>query len=308
LFRVTHPHPRLLLTLLLAACVDAAPGDPVDPGGEPGKADDLGHGGEPGAEDLDVWSWNLENFPHADGAPEAVAAILEERGADIVGLQEIDETGGLDATLDALGGSSDWGGFPGQPGFATQVAIAYRRDKVRVVAIEDLFVDDSFAFPRPPLAVTFEIRGRPELGELTVVVVHLKAQIDAASEQRRRVAVEILEAWIYQRRLDGRAAVLAVGDWNDELGDDRGDNVFLPFLDRPENYRPLTVELDAAGAFSYIPFRRLIDHAVATREAAETFPPLSVDVLELDAEIEGYVDDLSDHRPVRSVLGLPAGS
>lgn len=295
--------PRVLPSLLVLSIgctgLDTPPGPDPDldapKGDRPGGADPSTPG------DLDVWSWNVESFPHADGAPERVAAILESHGADIVGFQEIDETDALDATLDALPG---WGGFPGQPGFATQVAIAYRRDRVAVTDIEDLFVGDSFAFPRPPLAVTFEIRGRPDLGELTVVVVHLKAQVDAESEQRRRVGIEKLEAWIYQRRLDGRAAVLALGDWNDEIGDDRDSNVFLPFLDRPANYRPLTAELDAAGAFSYIPFHRLIDHAIATREAAERFPVESVEVVGLDAEIPDYERALSDHLPVRSVLDL----
>lgn len=289
------PRLLLLLPLVAAGCALGSGDDPSSSSSSSDpKGDQLDDGGA--AASLDVWSWNLEHFPHAAGAPERVAAILLERGADIVGLQEVDDTDGLDATLDALPG---WGGFPGRPGFATQVAIAYRRDAVRVIDIEDLFVDDSFAFPRSPLAVTFELRERPELGALTVVVVHLKAQVDDESEARRRLAIERLDAWIAGRG----GAVLVVGDFNDELGDAPADNVFNAVLGTGD-YLPLTADLDAAGAYSYIPFRRLIDHAIANREAADRFPPRSVEVVGLDAEIADYTDDISDHLPVRSSLEL----
>ena len=295
--------PRLALLALLVGCAPidgpAGGGDGSGDGGDVGKGDDLGPGD--GGDTLAVWTWNLEQFPKSARVEAEVVAALERRPADIVGFQEIDDVEAFDDLVRAL---PNWGGFPGRLGFGTHVAIAYRRDRVQVVAIEDLFEDDSFAFPRPPLAVTFEIRERPELGTLTVVVVHLKAQIDEGSEDRRRAGVERLEQWIYERRQGPDAAVIAIGDWNDELGDTRADNVFLPFLDRPSNYDALTAGHDELGAYSYIPFRRLIDHAIATREAAEQFPIESVEVIEMEREIDEYRDEISDHRPVVSLHQL----
>ena len=106
---------------------------------------------------LDVWTWNIEHFPLRAGAVDQVAATLAAHEVELVGFEEVDSLTAFDELLEKMPG---WHGFPGLNGFETQVAIAYRTDRVHVVAIEDLFPDDDFRFPRPPLAVTFEVDGR----------------------------------------------------------------------------------------------------------------------------------------------------
>jgi endonuclease/exonuclease/phosphatase family metal-dependent hydrolase len=247
--------------------------------------------------ELPLWTWNIEHFPLSASTVASVAATMTELGAEMVGFQEVDSLPAFDQLLANLPG---WEGLPGQTGFDTQVAIAYRTDRLRLISTEDLFLDDSWRFPRPPVAVTFEVKGRVGVRQLTVVVVHLKAQVDATSEQRRRLAILDLAAWMDARR-SSEAPVIAVGDWNDDINDSGSANVFSPLLD-PSRYAALTLPAANRGEYSYIPFRRLIDHQIATVEATAAFQPLVVDVIALDQTIPGYLNTVSDHRPVRARL------
>lgn len=247
---------------------------------------------------LPVWTWNIERFPLTGGAIDAVAQTLEQEGAELVGFQEVDSLPAFDALLGKL---PAWEGLPGQTGFDTQVAIAYRTDRLRIVATEDLFVDDDYRFPRPPLAVTFEVEGRVGTSRVTLVVVHLKAMIDDASRERRRQAIVTLEHWLAARRATGDAVIVA-GDWNDVLDAAPADNVFAPLLAKPDAYTALTLEVEHRNEYSYIPFKKLIDHIVVTREAAAQFQLQTVDPVKLDETMPGYADTVSDHRPVRANL------
>jgi endonuclease/exonuclease/phosphatase family metal-dependent hydrolase len=150
-----------------------------------------------------------------------------------------------------------WAGIEGQYGYGTRVAVAYRAERLHPTSTEHLFPNDSYRFPRPPLAVRFEIDGRTGVASFTLVVVHLKAQIDADSQERRRQAILVLEQWMNEKRTAGDAAIIVVGDFNDDIDDPPAYNVFQPFLARPESYVPMTLAAAQRGEFSYIPFKRL---------------------------------------------------
>lgn len=245
---------------------------------------------------LSMWSWNIEHFPLSPVAVERVAETLIGEEAELVGFQEVDDVGAFDELLGKLPG---WGAVVGTTGFETRVAIGYRTDRLTPIATEHLFVGDSDRFPRPPLAVTFEIEGRVGRGTLTFVVVHLKAMTDEVSRERRRKAIVVLEAWLAKRR-EGGERVVVVGDFNDDIDAPRYRNVFLPLLDRADAYAPTTLEVAQRDGYSYIPYRRLIDHVVMTREAADAFPLVAVDPILLDRTMPDYASVVSDHRPVRA--------
>lgn len=247
---------------------------------------------------LDVWTWNIEHFPLRAGAVDHVAATLAAHDVELVGFEEVDTLSAFDELLAKMPG---WHGFPGLNGFETQVAIAYRTDRLHVVAIEDLFPDDDWRFPRPPLAVTFEVDGALGARRFTVVVVHLKAMVDATSQRRRAQAIADLEGWTRARRAAGDDVIL-LGDWNDDIDDAPADNVFRPFTDRPDAYTTPTVEVAQDGGYSYIPFRRLIDHILFTNEAAEHLVVDAIAPVALDDEIADYAHTVSDHRPVGARL------
>lgn len=247
---------------------------------------------------LGLWTWNVEHFPLRDGTVARVADVLEGHDVELVGFEEVDSLPAWDELLGALPG---WAGLPGQTGFDTRVAIAYRTDRLRLLAVEDLFVDDSWRFPRPPLAATFEVTGRAGARSLTVVVVHLKAMVDATSQGRRREAIVELERWTAARRATGEDVIL-VGDWNDDIDDRPEDDVFQPFTAAPDAYATPTRAIADRGGYSYLPFRRLIDHLVFTQEAAAHFTPTATDVIHLELEVEDYQEQVSDHLPVGTTL------
>ena len=96
--------------------------------------------------------------------------------------------------------------------------------------------------------------------------------------------------------------VLVLGDWNDDIADAPSSNVFLPLLGKPDAYVTPTVDVAKHGGYSYIPFKRLIDHIVLTREAADTLQIHEVAPVALETSIADYLHTVSDHRPVRASL------
>lgn len=248
---------------------------------------------------LDLWTWNIEHFPLTAGTIDAVAQTLAAAdGPELVGFEEVDSLPAFDQLLGKLPG---WEGLSGRTGFDTQVAIAFRTDRLRMVSSEDLFVGDSRLFPRPVLAVTFEAKGRAGTTQFTLAAVHLKAMVDTDSRERRRLAIIALEQWLAGKRAAGQR-VIVVGDWNDDIDATADRNVFQPLLDKPDAYTALTLDVAHRGEFSYIPFRRLIDHIVMTHEAAAAMPALVADPVKLDTTIPSYKDTVSDHRPVHAQL------
>lgn len=245
---------------------------------------------------LPLWSWNLKTFPLSGATIDRVAETLA--AAEIVGFQEVDSLVAFDELMDKLPG---WVGIAGEYGFGTQVAVAFRADRLKLVASEDLWPDDPDRFPRPVLATTFELTGRVGSTRFTVVDVHLKAQVDADSQRRRREAIAILEPWLAAQRAAGER-VIVVGDWNDDITDAPDSNVFLPLLAKPDAYVTPTVDVTKRGGYSYIPFKRMIDHIVMTREATETLQIVEVSPIALETTITDYLHTVSDHRPVRATL------
>ncbi len=245
---------------------------------------------------LDLMTWNLEAYPKHRDTPAEVASIVVELMPDVIGFQEIPPEA---AAFEALVAS-----FPGyrseraRSGYYNGVALAYRPDRLEVVETESLFVDDDWAFPRPPLAVTFSVIGRAGSDLLTVIVVHLKAQVDERSESRRRLAIERLSTFIAMHRTRVTEHVVVLGDFNDKVTDAPADDVFAAF--RGGDFAFVTEPIAAARGFSYIPFHTLIDHIVATDRAAERFAIETVDVVQAETMVDDYVERVSDHRPVRS--------
>lgn len=246
---------------------------------------------------LPLWTWNIKTFPLSGTSIDRIAETVSA-GAEIVGFQEVDSLPAFDELLTKLPG---WTGLAGQYGFGTHVALAFRTDRLELVASEDLWPNDPDHFPRPVLAVTFELTGRVGSTRFTIVDVHLKAQVDADSQRRRREAIAILEPWLAARRAAGDR-VIVLGDWNDDINDAPSANVFLPILDKPDAYVTPTLDIAEHGGYSYIPFKHLIDHVVFTREAATTLQLADIAPLPLETTISNYLTTVSDHRPVRALL------
>lgn len=298
---------RLLLALALAValggCSSTDPDRDASPDGDAdGDAD--GDDGGGGDEALRVMTWNVENFPKASGTVEAVAEIATGIEPDVLALQEVAEPSAFEQLLAAMPG---YGGLLNDdPGAFTRVGLVYRESHIEVLQSATIFGDNSSAFPRPPLVATLRTRSAGEAHDLVVVVVHLKANLDDESEARRRTACEQLEGWISaQVERGGETDFVVLGDWNDELTDPPASQVFTAFLDYPEEYSFLTMDLAEAGEHSYIPFRSFLDHLLVTASALELYGEGRTSVLHLEELVPGYEGTVSDHRPVLAVFDLP---
>lgn len=270
-------------------------------GGDGGSASPQGGGGAaPEATDeASLITWNLESFPLTASAPAQAVALLTELAPDVVALQEIADEDAFDDLVASLDGYA--GVMNDDPGAYIRVGLLWRTDRVTVSDVETLFPDDWYAFPRPPLKAHVTIDGTTPVDFVTVVL-HLKAQLDAESEARRRAGCEALDAWVRAEQSAGAEQdYVLVGDLNDKVTDPPQWNVFGAFLDRPETYRFLTLPAADAGEHTYIPFESFIDHVIVTTDALDEIGTGQTEVLALENDIADY-RDLTDHRPVRTWL------
>jgi exonuclease III len=250
-------------------------------------------------------TWNIEEFPLASSTASEVVNIIAEYQPDLIAVQEIMDQ---DAFLALAAAMPDYEGILANDSNAFMVVgLLYRTDTVNIGQARTLFAGDD-AFPRPPLAVWLTVAdgGGFVSFNLVVVVIHLKAQLDGESQERRRLACERLMAWMDNEVANGvEDDIVALGDWNDELQDPPQENVFQPFLDRPEFYTFLTRDMYQGGTFTYIPFESFIDHVLVTNNALEEYGQGVTRVLALDFSHSNYRDVISDHRPVLVTFELP---
>lgn len=292
----------------LAACVLALASACRDPLDDPDGGSDASHDtGPTGPRDgVSVMTWNLQEFPLAAGTISAVDEVLTELEPDLIAVQEIMDRDAFE-TLDEVLPEYD-GILADDRGAFMVVGLLYRRATVNIGQVRTLFADDGWAFPRPPLAVwlTVDDGGGSASFNFVLVVVHLKAHQDAESEGRRRLACERLQEWIAGEVTDGTEEdFVVVGDWNDQLDDPRGSNVFRDFLDHPDRYTFLTMGPVEAGAYTYLPFESFIDHMLITNGALDEYGGGITRVLALEHSRPDYRDVLSDHRPVIATFELP---
>ncbi|NUO48340.1 MAG: hypothetical protein HOV80_05735, partial [Polyangiaceae bacterium] len=262
-------------------------------GGMPGT----GGGAETNA--VTVMTWNLEHFPKTSAAVGAAQTIIGSKQPDIIGLQELnaDSDAGFEQLLAAVPGYDGYQAFYGD-GFV-RVGVLFRTDRVILEDVRMKFNEDDYAFPRPMLAA--RVRSLENSAyDFELGIVHLKAQLDDESAARRRAACVKIDTWIKEEQVaKADEDVVVIGDFNDKLTDPQQWNVFGPLL-APADGGFLTLPLEQAGGFTYIPFDSFIDH-VHVRGAA-LHASSSAEVLPAEQMITGYETSVSDHRPVFATL------
>jgi endonuclease/exonuclease/phosphatase family metal-dependent hydrolase len=283
------------VSLLALACREESSGDDDDDGADAGV--DAGPE-DPGPHPGEVWvmTWNLQLFPLTASAPGRVRQTLADYPADLVAVQEIDSSAAFVALDEAL--PQYTGLLANDATGDTRVGLLYRQGQVQIDDVRTLFSNDSTAFPRPPLAVHATSQGI----DFTVVVLHLKALGGEENEERRRQAIAKIDAWIVDEvAAGGDPDVVVLGDWNDELTKPAGDNVFTLLLDRPDDYRFLTLALEIANDDeygTYIPRPGFLDHILITTDGLTEWGQGVTEILRLDDQDPQYEAAVSDHRPV----------
>lgn len=252
---------------------------------------------------LEIVTWNIENFPKLkEQTVTDVVEIIRDLDADLYGMQEIEDTVSFRAVLDRLPGygglySSDEYSF----GNYQKTAFIYKKGLVEVSNRTMLFPND-YDFPRPPMQVFVVARKNSSTFDFILIVLHLKATTSdnpEQDEQRRRMACRKLKTYLDDKITNSpEKDYIVIGDWNDELNDSPQNNVFQVFFnDSLHRYRFLTSTLNAS---TYIGFSSgsKIDHILITADTEEEYNSGTTQVLKLDTYFNGYVREVSDHRPV----------
>jgi endonuclease/exonuclease/phosphatase family metal-dependent hydrolase len=266
-------------------------------GGTTSTTTTTGTGGSaPSLPEASIATWNIEQFPKTSETVARVVQHLETLAPTVIAVQEIASEPGF-AELDAA--LADYEGLLNDdPGAFIRVGLLYRSEVVTVSDVETLFPDQWLQFPRPPLKARLTVATDPPF-DFVIVVVHLKAQLDAESEERRRQACVMLSQWLDGQLANGTEQdFMVVGDFNDKITDPPEWNVFTSFLDAPDKFRFLTMPAAEAGEYSYIPFQSFIDHILVTNDALDEYGNGETTVLHLDEQEPDYRTVISDHRPV----------
>lgn len=241
-----------------------------------------------GTETFDIVTWNIEQFPKQGASTiSLLAEIIPTLNADIIAVQEIGTVANFNLLVNALPG---WSGVVS--GGSLRIGYLYKTAEVSVSAVT-YPLSDASAFPRPPMFITATHTSGLEV---TLINLHLKCCDTGNSIDRRRSASNQLKAYI-DANLSNKAVVM-LGDYNEDITQPEGNNVFKNFVDDPANYRFADMAIAECGSahWSYPSWPSHLDHLLITNELFDKVKDTRV--LKLN-ECEGqYYNAVSDHRPV----------
>lgn len=254
---------------------------------------------------LSVMTWNLEWFEDpkqgpADDAAQyaAVRDILTTSGTTLVALEEVASEPAFARLLRDL---PRYAGVLSGYDWVQRTALLWDSSAFELQAVRAISGFDDAG--RPPLEV--RLRDKHDHSELLVVVIHAKAQADAASYQKRAHLAQDLKTLLDMEH--AATPLIVLGDFNDLLigSITKGeDTPYRPFLDDPAYFAP-TRELDAPGARERsFATGATVDHILVSDELAARVDPASVRVLRnaLIARYPDYTMRVSDHFPVTLTL------
>jgi len=285
----------LLGTLAVAGCLDPTPYGDIPPDEETPEPEDP----VAGPSVASFVTWNLKFFPLTSSTPEIVASLLNEWGDDVVAVEEITEPETFMAMVDTMPGYAAV--LNDDPGAPLRLGLLYNTDRVRVSNTETLFIDDTWAFPRPPLKADVTITLQAGVLDFTVIVVHLKSQVGDDTAPRRRAAALALDAWVTEHAgVDADQDIVILGDFNEELL--APSETFDIFVGQPQDYRFLTYALNVGDGFSQISYQSFLDHILITTAALDDYGGGTTVVLDPRRVEARYEDLVSDHLPVRALF------
>lgn len=256
---------------------------------------------------LDVATWNIERFAkNGQTTVDSVAQIIEALELDVLALQEIDDENlfnQLVSSLDGYEGMLEPGSFRG-------LAYIYKTDSTTVTDSYEIYQTSQFSspFPRAPFVLEISFRGI----DYVLINNHLKCCGNGSLEQsnpndeetRRLFASQFLKQYIESDH--PKDNVILLGDLNDLLTDSRNNNVFIDFIEEPENYRfaDLPIAVGPSADWSFPSWPSHLDHILITNELFDDLEAdnSTVETIRIDDYLAGglnaYDANISDHRPV----------
>jgi endonuclease/exonuclease/phosphatase family metal-dependent hydrolase len=247
---------------------------------------------------FDIATWNIEHFPRSQSYTiPNLSRIIRNIDIDLIAVQEIDKSSSFQILIDSLDGYMGY--VSPLPDYGQRLGIIYKSDIVSLSEPYQIFTNDNWAFPRPPLVTFVTVKDKNlSVFDFVLIILHLKAFDDEESRTRRRTACEKLKFYLDTYILTGiEKDVIVLGDFNDELDDPQPENIFGIFTNDSTNYRFLTLPL--ANHPTYIgQFESSIDHLLITMKIEDDHTSGLTRILKLDKEFSDYLNTISDHRPV----------
>lgn len=265
-------------------------------------------------ESFDVVTWNLQTFPLSQASMETIAHIITQMEADVIALQEIMD---YNSFHELVGMIPHYEGFVYNATNSYRLAYLYDTRTVEVQNVYTIYTGQTHPFPRAPYVMECSFKGEPVI----LINNHLKAfgdnYIDEDDpwdeEYRRRLACQLLDQYIVENFPNDRVIVL--GDLNDQIAEPREYNVFLAFLDKPDEYKFTDMDIALRPTYnnvSYPTYLSHIDHILITNELFDAFdaPDAICRVIRVDEYMgtwQNYATMVSDHRPLGVRLYLDYG-
>jgi hypothetical protein len=256
---------------------------------------------------FDVITWNIENYPkHDPETTDLLKILLPALKVECVAIQEVNSSYALYTLVSDVPGWSYKISGAGD----TQTAVLYNTQTVQVDSFATIFSGLSNPFPRPPLLVKLHWQDQ----EIILISMHLKAYGDDVinnanpndEEVRRQYACQLLDQYIEAYFPD--AKVIVVGDMNDQIQEPATTNVFMSFINKPQEYSFADMSIAqhlTSQNCSYPNYSSHLDHILITNELFDAYAASSsyVKTLQIEHYItpggwSSYENLISDHRPV----------
>ena len=246
---------------------------------------------------FDIITWNIQNFPKHNTTLNYVLELISIMDPDIIALQEIEN----ETVFNTLKNSLDnYNGInTNSASYNINLAFLYSNN-LEVEPIYEIFEDDRWSFPRPPLVAQIVWNGQ----NVYIINNHFKAMGGTENEDRRKSASEKLEDYVNEYL--SVENVIILGDLNDELNEDPSNNVFQNFINDALNFKFADIDIaySSSSNWSYPSWPSHLDHILITNELFDEFENegSSVQTIRLEEYFDNgwteYENYISDHRPV----------
>ncbi len=256
---------------------------------------------------LELVSWNIEHFPkNGEITVNYVQQIIENIDADIYAFQEIDDTVSFKLMLDDLPEYH----YYFMTSWYAGLAFIYKHEVIQVNDLYEIYTSYPYwnPFPRAPKIMDFNFDNK----NFFVINNHFKCcgdgflELDNSDDEeaRRYLASNLSKSYIDTYLPD--KSVFLLGDLNDRITDPVPNNVFINFLNDPENFLFADMEIATGSStnWSYPSWPSHLDHILITNELFDETQNSSYEIKTLKIEEylpngwNEYEDNVSDHRPV----------
>ncbi len=284
------------------------------------RAQSIPSKGTPGT--FEVASWNVEFFGAIGGPSDDDRQIANVRDVilasdvDLWAFQEIADEADFANLVASLGSQYEGLIAPTSSQQGLGLAYIYRTDVVRLRSAREILTQFSSDFAgRPPYQVEAEIVLPDTTVVITLINIHMKAQSDQDSYDKRAAASVRLKNNIDFTLLASRPVII-LGDYNDLLLNSitfRQPSPYKNFVDDIGNYGTPTVQMQIDERSTFCGSSpscdgSTIDHIIVTNEVKPWYVQGSADHYdELLTAVSDYVFTTSDHLPVLAVFDVAQG-